>query len=446
MNKLKSKSVSLVTKEPLSGSVKVSSDKSISHRSLILGSMAIGETTIDNLLESADIFSTIEALRLLGVNINKLNSGTWTVQGVGTGGFAEPNNIINFGNSGTSARLIMGAVSTCPISIMATGDDSLVKRPMKRIIEPLSLFGAQFSSRGDGFLPIRLKGAIEPSPINYISMVPSAQIKSAILLGALNSPGETTFLEPIKSRDHSEKMLVDFGAKILTKSVKNGNQIKILGNSDLKANKIKIPGDPSSASFLIAAAILVEGSDIIIEDILQNPTRNGFVKTLIEMGAKITILEEKKVNGEVVVNLRIKHSKLKGVTVPSERVVSMIDEFPILSILASVAKGKTYMSGLSELKVKESDRIGVMRKGLESCEVKVKSGDDFMIIEGKKKEEIYGDVLIETFFDHRIAMSFLCLSLISRKPIIIDDSSSIDTSFPNFFKLMNNLGAREIFS
>ena len=446
MKKLNSKSVSLVTKEPLSGIVKVSSDKSISHRSLIIGSMAIGETSIDNLLESEDTFRTIEALRLLGVNINKSNSGKWLIQGVGTGGFSEPNNIINFGNSGTSARLIMGAVSTCPISIMATGDESLNKRPMKRIIEPLSFFGAQFLSRGEGFLPIRLKGAKEPTPINYKSMVPSAQIKSAILLGALNSPGETTFVEPIKSRDHSEKMLKDFGAKIVTKSTKNGNQIKILGNSDLKAKKIKIPGDPSSASFLIAAAILVEGSDIIIEDILQNPTRNGFVKTLIEMGAKISFLKEEKVSGESVVNLRIEHSKLKGITVPSERVVSMIDEFPILSILASVAEGETHMSGLAELKVKESDRIGVMRKGLESCGVKVISGDDFLIIEGKKKKEIYGDVLIETFFDHRIAMSFLCLSLISSTPILIDDCSSIDTSFPNFFKLMKDLGAEEIFS
>ena len=444
MKKLKSKSVSLVIKEPLKGIVKVSSDKSISHRSLILGAMAIGETKIENLLESEDIFSTIQALKLLGVNINKLNSGVWFVQGVGTGGFAEPNDIINFGNSGTSARLIMGAVSTCPISIMATGDESLNKRPMKRIIEPLSLFGAEFLSRGDSFLPIRLKGAKDPTPINYKSVVPSAQIKSAVLLAALNSPGETTFFESIKSRDHSEKMLIDFGAKILTKSTKNGNQIKILGNSDLKAKKIKIPGDPSSASFLIAAALLVEGSDIIIEDVLQNPTRNGFVKTLIEMGANITFPKKKKVNGESVVNLRIKCSKLKGVTVPKERVVSMIDEFPILSILASVAEGKTHMSGLAELKVKESDRIDAMRKGLESCGIKVKSGDDFLIVEGKKKKEIYGDVLIKTFFDHRIAMSFLCLSLISSKPILVDDTSSINTSFPNFFKLMKDLGARKV--
>ena len=444
MKKLKSKSVSLVIKEPLKGIVKVSSDKSISHRSLILGAMAIGETKIENLLESEDIFSTIQALKLLGVNINKLNSGVWFVQGVGTGGFAEPNDIINFGNSGTSARLIMGAVSTCPISIMATGDESLNKRPMKRIIEPLSLFGAEFLSRGDSFLPIRLKGAKDPTPINYKSVVPSAQIKSAVLLAALNSPGETTFFESIKSRDHSEKMLIDFGAKILTKSTRNGNQIKILGNSDLKAKKIKIPGDPSSASFLIAAALLVEGSDIIIEDVLQNPTRNGFVKTLIEMGANITFPKKKKVNGESVVNLRIKCSKLKGVTVPKKRVVSMIDEFPILSILASVAEGKTHMSGLAELKVKESDRIDAMRKGLESCGIKVKSGDDFLIVEGKKKKEIYGDVLIKTFFDHRIAMSFLCLSLISSKPILVDDTSSINTSFPNFFKLMKDLGARKV--
>ena len=442
-NNIQKKLISLIANNSLKGEIKVPSDKSISHRALVLGSLAIGDTIIENLLESDDIKSTVNALEMLGVKIKKISTFEWLVEGVGTGGFTEPSNVIDFGNSGTSARLILGAISTCPINVIATGDASLIKRPMMRIIEPLSLFGAEFSYRGEGYMPLELKGTNEPRPLAFKSNISSAQIKSSVLLGALNSPGESIYIEPSLSRDHTEKMLLDFGANIESKKFENFNEIKIKGNANLIAKKVIVPGDPSSAAFLIAAALLVEGSEVVIENVLNNPTRNGFLKTLFEMKANIKYEKERTINGEKIVNLRVKYGKLFAVSVPEERVVSMIDEFPILFILASVAEGKTYMTGLGELKVKESDRINVMKKGLIDCGINVEAGEDYMIIEGKNKNEIIGDALIETCYDHRIAMSFLCLSLTSKKPIVIDNYTSIDTSFPTFFENMIKLGAKK---
>ena len=437
---LKLKSIISSKSAALKGTVEIPGDKSISHRALILGAMTIGETVISGVLKSSDVLKTAGAMEMLGVKIIVNPDNTWSIFGVGVGGFAEPDDVIDCGNSGTGIRLIMGAISTSPITATFTGDESLLKRPMARILQPLGLFGAQSLGRSNGLLPLTLKGACNPVPIKYFSPISSAQVKSAILLASLNAPGETVVIEPEKSRDHTERMLSAFGAKITIDKTETGNSISIQGQPELQPQKIFIPKDPSSAAFPICAALIVEGSSLFVPDVSQNPTRSGLITTLLEMGANISISNQRDFHGEPIADLEIKHSNLIGTEVPAKRVVSMIDEFPILSVVAAFAKGKTVMRGLKELRVKESDRIYTVARGLQKNGVEVEEGDDYLKVYGCNGR-VPGGAKVETFFDHRVAMSFLCLGMASKKSVGIDDSASIETSFPNFLELMEGIGA-----
>ena len=424
----------------IKGTLNVPSDKSISHRALILGSLAVGKTYIKGLLESEDIFKTLEALKALGVDIYK-EKKYWIVHGVGIGGFCEPDNIIDCGNSGTTVRLLMGIISTCPIKATLTGDGSLRKRPMDRIVKPLSQFGAVFSTNFDYKLPINIIGTSDPLPINYDLKVPSAQVKSSILLAGLNVKGRTTVIENEPTRDHTEKMLKSFGADI--EIVKKGlsNYISVVGFPCMKPNEISVPGDISSAAFPIALASIIPNSEIKIKNVGLNPLRDGFIKTLIEMGANIKIKNKHLEAGELVADLKVNYTpNLKGVEVPSERSAKMIDEYPILSIIAATAQGSTIMKGIQELRFKESDRIQAIADGLEKNGVEISQKKDELIVYGKGNQKIIGGGVIEAFNDHRIAMSFASLGSISEKSIEIRGAASIKTSFPNFVDLMNSLG------
>ena len=424
----------------IKGSLNVPSDKSISHRALILGSLAVGKTYIKGLLESEDIFKTLEALKALGVDIYK-EKKYWIVHGVGIGGFCEPDNIIDCGNSGTTVRLLMGIISTCPIKATLTGDGSLRKRPMDRIVKPLSQFGAVFSTNFDYKLPINIIGTSDPLPINYDLKVPSAQVKSSILLAGLNVKGRTTVIENEPTRDHTEKMLKSFGADI--EIVKKGlsNYISVVGFPCMKPNEISVPGDISSAAFPIALASIIPNSEIKIKNVGLNPLRDGFIKTLIEMGANIKIKNKHLQAGELVADLIVYYTpNLKGVEVPSERSAKMIDEYPILSIIAATAQGPTIMKGIQELRFKESDRIQAIADGLEKNGVQIGQKKDELVVYGKGDQKIIGGSFIEAFNDHRIAMSFASLGSISEKSIEIRGAASIKTSFPNFVDLMNSLG------
>ena len=424
----------------LSGFAQVPGDKSISHRALILGALSVGETKVTGLLESLDVLSTAKAMESFGADLAKNADQTWSIFGVGVGGFSQPNKIIDCGNSGTGIRLIMGAMSTSAITATFTGDASLVERPMARVLEPLERFGATYLGR-NGLLPLTLRGSSNPISINYASRIPSAQIKSAVLLGALNAPGTTVFYEPQISRDHTEKMLSAFGANISTSISEKGSKVTVEGYAELSAQQVVIPQDPSSAAFPLCAALIVKDSKVSFKNISQNPTRNGLIITLLEMGADIEIKNTKYVNGEKVADLIVSSSELSGVEVPVERAVSMIDEYPILAAVAALASGVTTMRGIKELRVKESDRISAMAKGLAKNGVMVEEGDDYLKIVGTGSNGVPGGATVKTFFDHRIAMSFLCLGLASENSITVDDVRSIDTSFPNFFELMENLGA-----
>ena len=422
----------------LSGDISIPGDKSISHRAIIFGALCVGKTTITGLLESEDVQRTIEAVRQLGAKVDK-KDGKWEVLGFGVGGFSSPENVINCGNSGTTCRLLMGAISTTPISAIFVGDKSLSQRPMDRIIGPLSEIGVKCSAREGSFLPVTLQGVSSAMPSDFVSEVDSAQVKSAILLAGLNSRGTTKYVERTLTRDHTERMLTFFGGKIKTEKTKNGYAHYLQGLQELKPQEITVPSDPSSASFFIAAALIVEGSDITIKNICMNKTRIGFLKVINKMGASIAINNKKTICGEPVADLRVKYSRLKGIKVPKNLVSSMIDEFPILAVLAALAEGKTEMKGIGELKVKESDRIFSMAKGLRDCGVDVYFGDDFMIVEGMRK--VRGGQLINTFNDHRIAMSFICLGQIAQKPIEISEINSIGTSFPGFIEKFKEIGA-----
>ena len=426
----------------LSGVANVPGDKSISHRAIILGALTIGETIIEGLLESTDVLNTIRSMRLFGAQIEKNDTGSWTISGFGVGGFEEPKSIIDCGNSGTAIRLIMGAMATSPITATFTGDRSLVQRPMKRVLDPLQLFGSRHLSRKSGLLPLTLQGSSNPTPITFKSNIPSAQIKSAVLLAGLNSPGKTHYIEPEISRDHTEIMLRSFGVEISSEAIAEGVIISLTGYPELVPQKLVIPRDPSSAAFPLGAALMVENSEILIPMVGQNETRVGLIKTLKEMGAKIILNNLKDLQGEPVADLIVKFSKLDGVTVPAERCVSMSDEYPILAVLAAQARGKTTMHGLRELRVKESDRIAAISKGLKVNGIKVEEGEDFLIVHGCGTGNVPGGGKVETFMDHRIAMAFLCLGMVTKKPIEIDDISSVDTSFPTFFNLMNQLGGK----
>ena len=428
---------------PLKGVAEVPGDKSISHRSLILGAMAVGETRISGLLEGQDVVDTGRAMRAFGAEVTRHGPGEWTVHGVGVGGFAEPDQVIDCGNSGTGVRLIMGAMATTPITATFTGDASLNGRPMARVTDPLSLFGAVAVGRAGGRLPMTLVGAEAPLPVRYTVPVPSAQVKSAVLLAGLNAPGQTVVIEQEATRDHTERMLAGFGAEITTEVTEDGRVITLTGQPDLTPQDITVPRDPSSAAFPVCAALIVEGSDVLVPGIGLNPTRAGLFETLRDMGADLTYENMREEGGEPVADLRARFSpNMKGIEVPPERAASMIDEYPILSVVASFAEGQTMMRGVKELRVKESDRIAAMATGLRANGVNVEDGPDWWSVTGMGPGGVPGGGLTESHLDHRIAMSFLCLGMATKEPVRVDDAGPIATSFPIFEPLMAGLGAR----
>ena len=425
---------------PLRGKIKIPGDKSISHRALIIGASSVGKTRVNGLLEAEDIMATVNILRSAGVEISK-EKNFWTINGLGVGGLASPKNILDFGNSGTSARLILGLLSTQGISAFVTGDSSLRKRPMNRVLVPLVKMGANFESFSEGFMPLYLRGTSEPVPIRYELSVPSAQVKSAILFAGLNTPGITTVIEPDKTRDHTENMLQSFGADILISKKNGGGRIISLeGEKELSATTVVIPGDPSSAAFPGVAALLVPDSQITIEKVGINPLRSGLIETLIEMGADIEVTNITDSGGEKIGDITFCHGRLNGTDVVASRAPSMIDEYPIAAIAAAFAKGKTRFQGLGELKVKESDRFKAIIDGLTACGVGVKAKENDIIIDGCDGPPP-GGAIIAANLDHRIAMSYLVLGLASKNPVKVDGGNTISTSFPNFVGLMTNLGA-----
>jgi len=427
----------------LHGTADVPGDKSISHRGLILGSMAVGETRIGGLLEGRDVLDTAAAMRALGADVVRHGPGDWSVHGVGVGGFAEPDRVIDCGNSGTGVRLIMGAVATTPITVVFTGDASLVARPMARIADALAGFGTAAHGRTEGRLPMTLVGAADPVPVRHAVPVPSAQVKSAVLLAGLNAPGRTVVIESQATRDHTERMLAAFGAEIETEAAAGGRTIALTGQPELRPTRIVVPRDPSSAAFPVCAALIVEGSEVLVPDIGLNPTRAGLFATLREMGADLTLENARTAGGEPVADLRARFSpELRGIEVPPERAASMIDEYPVLSVVAANAAGRTTMRGVGELRVKESDRIAAMAEGLRANGVGVEDGPDWWAVEGRGPGGVPGGGGALAHLDHRIAMSFLCLGLAARKPVSVDDGGPIATSFPMFESLMRSLGAR----
>ena len=426
----------------LTGQAHVPGDKSISHRSLILGALSVGETHITGLLEGEDVIDTAKAMRAFGAEVTDHGQGVWTVNGVGVGGFAEPTQVIDCGNSGTGVRLIMGTMATSPITATFTGDASLNGRPMGRVTDPLALFGAQSYGRKGGRLPMTIVGAANPVPVTYTTPVPSAQVKSAILLAGLNAPGETVVIEREATRDHSERMLQGFGADLRVEDLPEGRVITLRGQPELKPQTIVVPRDPSSAAFPVCAAIITEGSDVLVPNIGLNPTRAGLFTTLREMGADLTYENLREEGGEPVADLRAKFSpNLKGIEVDPARAASMIDEYPVLSVVAAFAAGKTHMPGVKELRVKESDRIDAMAKGLRAAGVTVDEGEDWWTVHGRGFGNVPGGVTVASQLDHRIAMSFLVMGMATEKPMTVDDASPIATSFPVFETLMKGLGA-----
>jgi 3-phosphoshikimate 1-carboxyvinyltransferase len=426
---------------PLQGRARVPGDKSISHRALILGALTVGETTAAGLLEGEDVLHTAEAMRALGARLERGNDGIWRIHGVGVGGFSAPIGPLDFGNSGTGVRLAIGAVAGCPITVSFDGDASLRKRPMRRVLDPLEKMGAKVIDAAEGErLPLTLQGARDAIPIVYESPVPSAQLKSAVLLAGLAAPGETTVIEAEATRDHTERMLKHFGAKIVSKPMgEHGCRITLTGQPELEPTNVVVPADPSSAAFPLVAALIVPGSDVTLEAVMTNPLRTGLYATLKEMGAKIETLATRDDGGEEVADLRATACALKGVDVPAERVPAMIDEYPILAVAASFAEGVTRMRGLKELRVKESDRLEATAAMLRANGVEVAIEGDDMIVTGNPS--VAGGGEVTTHMDHRIAMSALVIGLASDNPVRIDDSAFIATSFPGFVELMRALGA-----
>jgi 3-phosphoshikimate 1-carboxyvinyltransferase len=426
---------------PLTGKARVPGDKSISHRALILGALAVGQTRVSGLLEGEDVLNTAKAMRVLGAQVKRTEDFAWAVRGVGVAGFAQPQVPLDFGNSGTGCRLVMGAVAGCPITAVFDGDASLRGRPMRRVLDPLELMGARVGSSGaGGRLPLTLDGARDPLPILYRTPVASAQIKSAVLLAGLAAPGLTTVIETEASRDHTELMLKHFGAQIVSeREGSHGRKIALAGQPELHGADVVVPADPSSAAFPIVAALIVEGSDIVLSDVMTNPLRTGLFTTLREMGASIEESELRGDAGEPMAQLRVRASKLRGVEVPPERAPSMIDEYLVLAVAASFAEGTTIMRGLQELRVKESDRLQATAAMLRVNGVKVEIAGDDMIVEGKG--HVAGGGLVATHMDHRIAMSALVMGLAADKPVKVDDTAFIATSFPDFIPMMRGLGA-----
>ncbi|EYD70816.1 3-phosphoshikimate 1-carboxyvinyltransferase [Limimaricola hongkongensis] len=426
----------------LAGEAHVPGDKSISHRSLILGAMAVGETVIEGLLEGQDVLDTAKAMRAFGADVTDHGGGRWSVHGVGVGGFAEPDGVIDCGNSGTGVRLIMGAMATSPIAVTFTGDASLCSRPMGRVTDPLALFGARAEGREGGRLPMTITGATDPMPVRYTVPVPSAQVKSAVLLAGLNAPGKTVVIEQEATRDHTERMLAGFGAEIVVEETAEGRVITLTGQPELAPQHITVPRDPSSAAFPVCAALIAEGSDVLVPNIGLNPTRAGLFETLREMGADLTYENPREEGGEPVADLRARYSPdMKGIEVPPARAASMIDEYPVLSVVAAFADGPTVMRGVKELRVKESDRIDAMAQGLRAAGVEVEEGEDWWIVHGRGQGNVPGGATVESRLDHRIAMSFLVMGLATNAAMRVDDGGPIATSFPVFEPLMTGLGA-----
>ncbi|QPF84844.1 3-phosphoshikimate 1-carboxyvinyltransferase [Bradyrhizobium genosp. L] len=426
---------------PLAGKVRVPGDKSISHRALILGALAVGETRISGLLEGEDVLNTAKSMRALGAKVERTAPFAWSVSGVGVGGFAQPAAALDFGNSGTGCRLVMGAVAGCPIVATFDGDASLRTRPMRRILDPLELMGARTSDIGEGGrLPLTLHGARYPVPLTYKTPVASAQIKSAVLLAGLSAPGTTTVIEQEASRDHTELMLKHFGADITSaKEGSHGRRITLEGEPELHGANVVVPADPSSAAFPIVAALIVEGSDVLFSDVMTNPLRTGLFATLREMGAAIEESAVRGDAGEPMAQLRVRASKLRGVEVPPERAPSMIDEYLVLAVAAAYAEGTTIMRGLKELRVKESDRLEATADMLRVNGVKVEVSGDDLIVEGRG--HVPGGGLVATHMDHRIAMSALVMGCAADRPVKVDDTAFIATSFPDFIPMMRSLGA-----
>ncbi|MFQ5958874.1 MAG: 3-phosphoshikimate 1-carboxyvinyltransferase [Alphaproteobacteria bacterium] len=427
---------------PLSGEARVPGDKSISHRALMLGALAVGESEIRGLLEGDDVLRTARALRALGAEVERGGDGAWRVQGCGVGGLAEPAATLDMGNAGTGARLLMGIVAAHPITCQFTGDESLCARPMGRVTEPLERMGARFVARSGCRLPLTVIGAASPLPIAYRLPVPSAQVKSAVLLAGLNAPGETSVIEPEPTRDHSERLLAHFGADVRIEKGDDGARVvTIVGQPELTGRAVAVPGDPSSAAFLVVAALVVPGSAIIVRGVGVNPLRTGIFATLREMGADLTFADEREESGEPVADIVVRAGSLRGVEVPAERAPTMIDEYPVLAVAAACAEGETVMRGLAELRVKESDRLAAIAAALAASGVAVEAGDDDLIVTGCAGSPPGGG-RIETRLDHRIAMASLVLGMAAKKPVAVDDTAPIATSFPGFIALCDGLGAR----
>ena len=427
----------------LRGRIRVPGDKSISHRSLILGLLAVGETRIEGLLEGEDVLATARACRALGARVERVGHGRWLVQGVGVGGLASPAAPLDFGNAGTGSRLMMGVVAGHPIEATFDGDASLRSRPMRRILDPLERMGATVVSCAEGGrLPLTLRGAERALPIEYESPVPSAQVKSAVLLAGLNAPGETVVLEREATRDHTERMLRAFGAQVSVEPWgAHGRRVALKGEPELAAVEIVVPADPSSAAFPLVAALIVAGSEVALEGVMTNPLRAGLLTTLLEMGADIRFENPREEGGEEVADLVARGGRLSGVDVPPERAPSMIDEYPILAVAAAYATGETRMRGLHELRVKESDRLAAVHAGLIACGVEARVEGDDLVVVGRGGVP-GGGPAIATHLDHRIAMSFLVMGLGAEKPVAVDDAAMIATSFPAFGPLMRELGAQ----
>ena len=428
---------------PLRGTVRVPGDKSISHRALMLGALAGGETRVRGLLEGEDVLATAAAMRAMGADIARRADGEWRIHGVGVGGLMQPRGALDMGNSGTSTRLLMGLVASHPITATFVGDASLSKRPMGRVIDPLSTMGADFTASPDGTLPLMVRGLAPAVPIEYRLPVASAQVKSAVLLAGLNAPGITTVIEPVPTRDHSERMLRGFGAELSAEETPEGRVIRLTGEADLKPQSIDVPGDPSSAAFFIVAALLVPGSELTIENVGLNPTRAGLIHVLRAMGGSIAETNPREVGGEPVADLVVRHSALTGIEIDPAVAASMIDEFPILFVAAALAQGRTVTRGLDELRVKESDRLAAMAAALTAAGAQVEETADGLIIDGTGGEPLRGsaNARTKTHLDHRIAMSMAIAGLASRDGIEIDDTRPIATSFPAFEALLDGASA-----
>ena len=430
---------------PLTGRLRPPGDKSISHRAMILGLLSQGETRVEGLLEGDDVLRTAAAAKALGAGVERLGEGRWVVRGVGVGGLTDPTEVLDFGNAGTGSRLMMGVVGGQPVTATFDGDASLRSRPMRRILDPLTRMGAQVLSEAEGGrVPLTLRGLNEAIPITYETPAASAQIKSAVLLAGLNAPGTTTVIEAAATRDHTERMLRLFGAEVRVEPHGpggHGRKISLTGQRTLRGTDVVVPADPSSAAFPLVAALIVPGSDVVIEGVMMNPLRTGLITTLLEMGAQIERVAEREEGGETVAALRVRASRLTGVDVPPERAPAMIDEYPVLAVAASFAQGRTRMNGLHELRVKESDRLAAVAAGLAANGVRHSVEGDDLVIEGDGTAAPGGGT-VATHLDHRIAMAFLVMGLATKAPVTVDDGAMIATSFPSFLPSMQALGGR----